>query len=196
MSANGVKVFEDRVGHDVLTKRAAILVTARVIAFVLSFVLPLLLVRTLSQMNFGLYKQAFQILASAVALPGLGLSTSAFYFMPREPDKKPQIAMNVLIFYFSVGLLVAVFFALYPGWVTVVFKSGELQPYIPLLGLASLLWLLSSFLETVTVADGDIRSAFVFSLVIQITKIALLLIAAMAFSSVGAIVWAATAQGA
>lgn len=179
-----------------LTKRAAALATARMIAFGLSLLLPLILVRSLNQTTFGLYKQAFQILATAVALPGLGLSTSAFYFMPRRPDKNGQIAMNVLIFYFSVGLVVALLFAVYPGWVTLVFKSGDLKPYIPLLGMASLLWLISSFLETVTVAAADIRAAFIYSILTQITKVALLLFAVVLFRDVGSIVWAATIQGA
>lgn len=178
-----------------LTGRLAFITIARTITFAMSFVLPLILVRTLSQMNFGLYKQVFLILTSAVALPGLGLSTSAYYFMPRKPDKKAQIAMNVLIFYFLVGTVIAIFFAVYPGWVLLVFKEGELMPYIPLLGLACMLWLLSSFLETVTVADGDIRSAFIFSIVLQIAKVSLLLMAGAWLGSIQAIVWAAVIQG-
>lgn len=181
--------------ENVLTKRAAVLTVARTIAFIMSFALPLVLIRSLSQMNFGLYKQAFQVLTSAVALPGLGLSTSAYYFMPRQPDKKGQIAMNVLIFYFVVGAIIAIVFAAYPGWVLLVFKNGELMPHIPLLGLASMLWLLSSFLETVTVANGDIRSAFIFSLLLQISKVSLLLGAGAWLGSIRAIVWAALAQG-
>lgn len=193
MQANNM--IETVNSENVLTKRAAALTLARTIAFAMSFVLPLILVRTLSQMNFGLYKQVFQILTSAVALPGLGLSTSAYYFMPRKPDKKAQIAMNVLIFYFLVGTVIAILFAVYPGWVLLVFKEGELMPYIPLLGLACMLWLLSSFLETVTVADGDIRSAFIFSIVLQIAKISLLLMAGAWLGSIRAIVWAAVIQG-
>ncbi len=188
-------IIEVENSENVLTKRAAALTVARTIAFVMSFALPLVLIRTLSQMNFGLYKQVFQILTSAVALPGLGLSTSAYYFMPRKPDKKAQIAMNVLIFYFLVGAVIAVLFAVYPGWVLLVFKGGELMPYVPALGLACMLWLLSSFLETVTVADGDIRSAFIFSIVLQIAKVGLLLAAGAWLGSIRAIVWAAVIQG-
>lgn len=193
MQANDMIEAEN--SEHALTRRAAALTLARTIAFAMSFVLPLILVRTLSQMNFGLYKQVFQILTSAVALPGLGLSTSAYYFMPRKPDKKAQIAMNVLIFYFLVGTVIAILFAVYPGWVLLVFKEGELMPYIPLLGLACMLWLLSSFLETVTVADGDIRSAFIFSIVLQIAKVSLLLMAGAWLGSIRAIVWAAVVQG-
>lgn len=190
----GTKAVENQ--EKKLTKQAALLTTGRIIAFAMSFAFPLVIVRLLSQSEFGLYKQAFQVMASAVALPGLGLSTSAFYFMPRQPDKKPQIAMNVLIFYFLVGSAVALLFIVYPGWVTLVFKGSELRPYIPLLGIASLLWLLSSFLDTVTVADGDIRWAFIFSLLVQVTKIGLLLGACIWLRSIHAIIWAATVQGA
>ena len=138
-----------------LTKRAAFLAVARILAFSLTIPLPLVLVRTLSQSDFGLYKQIFQIMMTVLALTGLGVNMSVLYFLPRNPDKKPQIALNVLAFYAVIGSLVALFFAVYPRWVTIIFKGDGLVPHIPLLGVAILLWLLSTVLEVVAVADND-----------------------------------------
>jgi O-antigen/teichoic acid export membrane protein len=66
---------------------------------------------------------------------------------------------------------------------------------MPLLGVAILLWLLSTVLEVVAVADNDIRSASVFIVVIQLTKSALMMLAAVLFGSVHAVVMAAVIQG-
>lgn len=179
-----------------MTKRTALLAAARVLAFALTIPLPLLLVRTLSQSEFGLYKQVFQIMQTVLALSGLSVNMSVLYFLPRNPDKKPQIALNVLAFYAVVGSLVALVFAAYPGWITLIFKGDGLVPHIPLLGVAILLWLLSTVLEVVAVADNDIRSASLFIVVIQLTKSALMMLAAVLFGTVHAIVIAAVVQGA
>lgn len=189
-------VNETTSGGNVLTKRAAWLASARILAFAMTIPLPLVLVRTLDQSEFGLYKQVFQIMLTVLALAGLGVNMSVLYFLPRNPDKKPQIALNVLTFYGVVGSLVALFFAIYPRSVTLIFKGDGLVPHMPLLGLAILLWLLSTVLEVVAVADNDIKSASLFIVVIQLTKSALMMLAAVLFGTVHAIVISAVIQGA
>ena len=186
---------EAKTGRNVLTKRAAWLASARILAFAMTIPLPLVLVRTLNQSEFGLYKQVFQIMMTVLALAGLSVNMSVLYFLPRNPDKKPQIALNVLTFYGVVGSLVALFFAIYPKSVTLIFKGDGLVPHMPLLGLAILLWLLSTVLEVVAVADNDIKSASLFIVVIQLTKSALMMLAAVLFGSVHAIVISAVVQG-
>ncbi|HEY3136218.1 MAG TPA: lipopolysaccharide biosynthesis protein [Blastocatellia bacterium] len=182
--------------RNALTKRAALLAAAKALAFMLTIPLPLVLVRTLNQFEFGLYKQIFQIMQTVLGLVGLSVNLSVLYFLPRNPDKKPQIALNVLIFYAGVGSLVALVFAAYPGWITLIFKGNELVPHIPLLGIAIMLWLLSTVLEVVAVADNDIRSASAFIVVIQLSKSVLMMLAGAVFGTVHAIVVAAVVQGA
>ena len=153
---------EPKVGRNALSKRAAILAVAKIFAFAMTIPLPLVLVRTLSQPEFGLYKQVFQILMTVVVLAGLQVNMSVLYFLPRNPDKKPQIALNVLTFYAVIGSLVALLFAVFPGWVTLIFKGDGLVPHMPMLGVAILLTLMSTVLDVVAVADNDIRSASLF----------------------------------
>jgi len=179
-----------------LTQRAALLVAANVAALVMSFALPLVLVRMLSRTEFGLYKQAFQIMASALSLLNLQVAVSVFYFMAREPGKKLQVAMNVLIFYGLLGALVALFFLLYPEWVTLIFQSAELVPHTRLLGFAILFWLVPTGIEGVPIAAGDVRVASVLIVAAQFTKAILMLVAALVFGSITAILWAAIIQGA
>src|SRR5947207_1724859 len=128
-------VNEKTAGRNMLTKRAAFLAVARILAFSLTIPLPLVLVRTLSQSDFGLYKQIFQIMMTVLALTGLGVNMSVLYFLPRNPDKKPQIALNVLAFYAVIGSLVALFFAVYHRWVLFIINGVCLVPYLSLLVL-------------------------------------------------------------
>ena len=182
-------------GQGGFAQRAVWLTAANSIAFGLSFIAPLLLVRTLSQTEFGEYKQVFQILMSMISALNLQVASTAYYFMPRAPDKKLQVVINVLAFYAGVGALVATLFIFYPECALLVFESGDLPAYMPLLGVTILLWLVSSNLEVVPLALGDVRASSVFIVISQLTKSALTVGAALAFHSVRAMIWAAAIQG-
>jgi O-antigen/teichoic acid export membrane protein len=149
----------------------------------------------LSQTEFGVYKQVFQILMSTISALNLQVASTAYYFMPRAPEKKLQVMINVLAFYGAVGTLVAALFIFYPECALLVFESGELPSYMPLLGVTVLLWLVSSNLEVVPMALGDVRASSVFIVIAQLTKSALTVSAALIFHSVRAMIWAAAIQG-
>jgi len=182
-------------GQSGFARRAAWLTTANTIAFGLSFIAPLLLVRTLSQTEFGVYKQVFQILMSAISALNLQVASTAYYFMPRAPEKKLQVTINVLAFYGAIGALVAALFIFYPECALLVFESGDLPAYMPLLGVTILLWLVSSNLEVVPLALGDVRASSAFIVIAQLTKSALTVSAALVFHSVRAMIWASAIQG-
>jgi O-antigen/teichoic acid export membrane protein len=191
-----MKTIDQTTEHVSLASRAAYLAAAKFIALALALVLPLLLVRKLSQMEFGLYKQAFQILSTMLSLLVFQMGASAYYFMPRQPNKKGQVAFNVLLFYAALGAAVAVCFALFPHWITSVFRSDDLQPYLPFVGLAILLWLIASNLEAVIIANGDVRAASAFIVATQIIKTSFLLGAAIIFGELRTMLLAAIAYGA
>jgi O-antigen/teichoic acid export membrane protein len=179
-----------------LTQRAFQLMAANIIATALSFAFPLVLVRAMSQSEYGLYKQVFQILLSALGLLNLQVAVSVFYFMPREPGKKLQVALNVMLFYGMVGTLVCLVFFIWPGWVTLIFQGSDLVPHIPLLGLVILLWLVSTNLEGVPIAAGDVRVASVLIVASQLTKAIVMIMAALLCGSLTSILVAAMIQGA
>src|SRR6266849_722175 len=95
------EVVQKQVGS--LSSRAFWLTAAKSLSFAISLVLPLLLVRRLSQFEFGVYKQVFLLVDSAVMILPLGFYLTAFYFLPREPKQQPQIIFNILIFHVLVG---------------------------------------------------------------------------------------------
>ncbi len=186
MSESKQKVEESQQGSG-LTQRAALIMAANVISMGLTFILPLVLVRTLRQSDYGLYKQAFQILMSALGLLNLQVAVSTFYFTAREPDKKLQVMLNVMVFYGLVGALVFLFFLIWPGWVTLIFKSSELAPLVPLLGFAILWALVSTNIEVVPIAMGDVRIASVIIVVSQLSKSILMVAAALVVGSIESI---------
>ena len=179
-----------------LSAKAALLAGARIVAFCISILLPLVLVRRLTRPDYGVYKLCFQILASACSLLGLQVSASAYYFMPRSAEKKPHIAFNIVLFHFLVSAPIALLFIIHPAVVTIVFKTADVVPYIPLMGFAIVLWLVSGSLETLAIANGDVGVASILIVVIQLTKTGLLIGAALLFGTVRGLALAAIVQGA
>jgi len=118
-----------------LTARTFWLIFAKMFSFAFGIALPLLLVRRLSQVEFGLYKQAFLIVGTAASILPLGFSMSAYYFLPRESENKGAIVLNILLFNLVVGSLAFLTLLLKPGLIEIIFNSRELVPYAPLIGL-------------------------------------------------------------
>ena len=177
-----------------LTKGASLIVFAKTLAFAFSFVLPLLLVRRLSQSDFGIYKQVFLIAGTGMALFSIGFGSSAFYFLPREQQRQPSIIFNILLFNLVMGLAAFALLLIYPGVVVKVFNSSDLLPYAPSIGFIILLWVFSFFLEIAAVAHQELRLATIFIILAQFTKTILLLGAALLFGSIRALVVASIVQ--
>jgi O-antigen/teichoic acid export membrane protein len=178
-----------------LTARAAWILVAKVFAFALAFFLPLVLVRRLSQYEFGLYKQVFLVVGTAITMLPLGFGMSAYYFLPRERERQPHIIINILIFYMGMaGAACAVLFVS-PETFAAIFNSPDLIEYAPLVGVVILLWVVSSFLDIVAVANQEPKLASLFIITSQATKSLLLIGAAVWFSTVRALIFAAIIQG-
>src|SRR5438309_1221686 len=179
-----------------LTARASWLIFARTLAFVFGFALPLLLVRRLSVTDFGLYKQAFLVIGTAAGILPLGFSMSAFYFLPREREKRGAIVFNIMLFNSLIGGLAVLILLIRPSLLGLIFNSSSLVPYAPHIGLLILFGIVSYFLEIGAIANQESRLSMIFIIGTQFTKVALLLMAAMIFGSVRALLYAAIIQGA
>jgi O-antigen/teichoic acid export membrane protein len=179
-----------------LTSRAFLLMFAKALAYVFGFALPLLLVRRLSQQEFGLYKQVFLVVSTALTVLPLGFSLSAYYFLPREPEeRRGAVVFNILCFNVLVGALVFLLLLVRPTLLSALFGSQELTTYAPLVGLVIMTWMTSLFLEIVAIAGQEAKMATLFIIAAQLTKTLLLVAAAVAFGSIRSLIYAALVQG-
>ena len=178
-----------------LTGQSAWLLFAKVTGFVLSFILPLLVVRYLSQTQVGIYRQAFLIITNAVGILPLGFSMSAYYFLNREPEKRASTITNILLFNFLTGGLACLTLNLYPQLLGNLFQSDEMTQLAPKVGIVIWLWIFSTFLEVVALANQEAKTATVFIILAQFTKTGLMAGAVILFTTVESFVYAAMAQG-
>ena len=180
-----------------LTVQAFWLLIAKTLGFIFAFALPILLTRSLSQNEYGIFKQVFLVITTATALLPLGFAMSAFYYLPREsePTRRGQVVLNILLFNLIVGAAACLILVLWPGVIAMIFKDPSLPSYASLIGLVIPLWLFSSFVETVAVANQELRLATVFIVAGQLTRTLLLFAAAIVFDTVQALVYAALIHG-
>ena len=178
-----------------LTSSALWLLSAKTLGFGFMFLLPVLLVRTLSLHDFGVYKQVFLVVGTAVSLLPLGFGMSAYYFLPRLTERRGRVVLNIVIFHLGVALVAAGVLACKPEVLGAIFNEPGLTQYAPLIGLVVLLWIPSSCLETIAVADGNAPLAGKFIVGLQLSKAVLLLAAAWAYGTISALVLAAVVHG-
>lgn len=178
-----------------LTAHVSWLMFAKTIAFAFNLALPMLLVRRLDQAQFGVYRQLFLIIGTSVTVLPLGFAMSAYYFLPREPDRQQETVLNILIYNMVTGSLACGAFLLWPALLALIFHQPGLTGYAPLIGIVILLWIVSQALEIIPIAHGEMKIASAMIMSVQLTRTAIYLAAVIAFGSVRALIWAAVAQG-
>lgn len=185
---------ENQIKTPSLKAQSAWLLFAKVVGFGFSFLLPLLIVRFLSIDDVGVYRQIFLVIVNANVIFTLGFGMSVYYYLPRETSRRSSAIFNTLLFNFTMGGLVCLALFLFPSLVGNIFQSAEITRLAPKIGIVIWLWIFSSFLETVAVANREPKMATAFIILAQLTKTALMLLAVVLFASVESFVYAAIIQ--
>jgi O-antigen/teichoic acid export membrane protein len=157
--------------------------------------LPLVLVRTLAQSEFGVYKQAFLLVSTALGVLPLGFGMSAFYFLPRDRTNHQAVVLHILGVHLAVGGAAAAVLVAWPGVLVLIFRSADLVPYASLLAAVVVTWTVGSFLDIVAVARQDLVASTLFIVGSQATKTFVFIVAAWSGGSIGALLAAAMVQG-
>ncbi len=72
---------------------------------------------------------------------------SAFYFMPRYPERGGQIALNILVYNFVAGWIPLIVLAFWPQILKALFRTDALGSLAILLGFLVLVTLTSSLVQ-------------------------------------------------
>jgi O-antigen/teichoic acid export membrane protein len=94
-----------------LSFQASIYALGKIGSFVISFFIPVLLVRIFTKMEYGTYAQFMLIYLFLVHILRFGFETSLFYHIPRYPNIRAFLVSNIYILYTILGVLC--FFVLY-----------------------------------------------------------------------------------
>jgi O-antigen/teichoic acid export membrane protein len=178
-----------------LTWRVSWLTCAKTVGFVFSMALPLLLVRRMDREQYGLFKQAFLMVTTAMTVLPFGVGMSAFYFLPREKTRRRETVLNIVLFHALVGALACGALVLYPSILTAIFHDARLAPYANWIGVTILFWTTGAFLDMVPVANDEIRLASAFIIGIQASRALIFVGALLFFGTLRALLAAAVLHG-
>jgi O-antigen/teichoic acid export membrane protein len=178
-----------------LTAHVSWLMLAKTVGFAFNLALPMLLVRRLSQTQFGIYKQLFLIVGTSAVLLPLGFAMNAYYFLPRETERRRETVWNIMLYNALIGGLACGALLLWPGLLGTIFNQQGLAGYARPLGFVILLWILSQPLEIIPIAHGETKLASALIIAVQLSRTGIYLAAVIGFGSVEALLWAAVLQG-
>ena len=173
-----------------LAVQSIILTAARAAGFLITFGIPLVLVRVFDQDGFGLYKQLFLIVGTAVPILNIGLYASIFYFVPRDPGDGQRYILQALGLLTLTGALAAVLLAVNAGWLANAFGAPSLRQYAPLLALCILLATPTEIFAAPAVVDRRPMLAAWMMTGSDIVRAVLIIGAALVIGTISSVLWA------
>ncbi|MBK9165446.1 MAG: oligosaccharide flippase family protein [Acidobacteria bacterium] len=190
------KSASSRIDVPTLQKQASWYFLARFIAFSLSVLTPIIIVRTLTIEHFGVYKQASTLITTLASVLPFGVGISAFYFLSRDDSERSPAVLNIVLYFTFIGLSTIAVFGFFPEAVRVFFDSDETVSLSALIGGLSAVVLFSLFLDYVAFANREPVIGAYFVIASQITRTLAVIIAAVAFGTVLSILVASIIQAA
>ncbi len=179
-----------------LTRRASLIVLAKAVAFASTLALPLVIVRRMSPFEVGVFQQVALVIATLVTVLPLSVATSAYYFIPREPDRGPQVVLNVFSYSIAIALVASLLLIAYPGVLVFVLGNTAVAQYAPLLGVAVALFMLGSCGEPISLARQEMKAATAFVIGFSFSRGVLMTAAGLIFATVRSLLWALIVHGA
>jgi len=151
--------------------------TASALDYVLQFILPIVLVRSLDPTAFGEYRILWLVTNTVMAIAPLYMPQSLFYFLPRAGERRAPYVANVLWFLGLMGVLGALIISpwnpLRPELLHGLPGANDLIPAFVLL------WVASTLVEWLANAEGRVGAQARIVITLSLTRVVI----------VGAVAW-------
>ena len=128
---------------------AMVLMSGRILGFILAFIMPIILVRIFTQQEFGTYKQLFLVFNTLLVIAQMGMAESLYYFLPEDSDNTGKYVFNAISILGVLGLLIAAGLWFFRYNVAALLNNMETAEYISYIGIFLLLMLMAVMLEIV-----------------------------------------------
>ncbi len=133
-------------------KPALLLTSGRVVAFLATFFIPVVLVRVFDPVDFGTYKQLFLIYTTIFYAAQFGMAESLYYFMPLNPAHSSRYVVNSIVALGSAGVICLVFIAAGGFQLSHMLNNAAISRHAFLLGTYTLFMMVSAALEIAMIA--------------------------------------------
>ena len=139
-----------------ISKDSVTLMLGRSLAFVISLLAPLFLVRFFSVSEYGEYRQIMLLIVSATPILAFGMKVSLFYFFPHYPEEKDIYLSRTIAIISMTSITFLLLLCIFNNNIAVFFGNVNFIYYSPLIGIATLFLSLSLIIETVTIVDKNV----------------------------------------
>jgi len=143
-----------------LSRQAGVVILARALAFFFSFVVPVVLVRTITKESYGIYREAIFIFSTFMPILQFGLTQSLFYFYPRRPSERGTLVTQTVLLLAALGLLFAGVLIFARGWVAAYFEQPAMADFAYWIGPYTALMVVSSTIEVLTIVEQNVALTF------------------------------------
>ncbi len=172
------------------------LASSRAAGQVANALVGVVVIRFLTQNDFGTFRQIYLLYASLVVLTDLGLCESLYYFLPRQPQRSVTILRRAIL---ATGALQIVAGAALMGFATQIghfFNNPQLPSFMGLFALALGLSVMTRQWDVQLIAAQKIPLAAAVSGGFEVLKVAFMFIAVILVPDVRSLLWAMVAAGA
>jgi O-antigen/teichoic acid export membrane protein len=133
-------------------KPALLLTSGRVVAFLFTFFIPVVLVRVFDPVDFGTYKQLFLIYTTIFYAAQFGMAESLYYFMPLNPAQSSRYVINSIVALAAAGGICLGLITAGGLQLSRMLNNDAISTQVVPLGLYTLLMLVSAALEIAMIA--------------------------------------------
>lgn len=179
-----------------LSLQAFFLIIGRFLSMPIAFLVPIVLVRQFSVVEFGQYKQLFMLFGMALPLIDFGITQGLTYFIPKYPEKQREV-ISLFVSCHGIVCFIAVFLFIFLQNEIAILLTGNnsIAGLIPYVGLVLAFWAVSTNLEVFLSAKKESAHAGFFHFVSECLKGIVTILIAYLFGGIKAVLIGIIAVG-
>lgn len=160
-----------------LSDRAGLLILLNAFKYAVGFFIPVLLVRLLSQNDYGTYQQLLLIASAAVGIMRLGIPTSIYYFFNTIDSEKRDwfVVQTIVLLTFSGVISAVALYGLSP-YLAEIMSNPQIELYLPQYCMYILFYLASEHLLDFLINKDKYRLGVVLQVIESIVRILMLIL--------------------
>lgn len=173
-----------------LTTQAGLLAVSRTAAQVFNALAGVVIVRFISQEDYGTFRQVYLLFATLVVLTDLGLSESLYYFLPRYPERKRKLILRSAAVVGLAQVVTGIAIVALGSQIGRFFNNPSLPPFLGLLAVYLGLSAVARLWEVQLVSEQRTPLAALVSGSFETLKVALLFVSLVIRPGIEGLMWA------
>ena len=142
----------------------------RAASYLVLFLVPVILVRTLSKNDYGYYAQFLLIYNLFFTILQFGFHKAFYFFFPKYDKYKSYFVTNTYIIFLFTGILVLFLLTILKEYIAQLFNASDLSSLISLCGLHLLFMLLACPFEDILVIESKAEKAALVAFLSQVFR--------------------------